>query len=49
MITILLAIIAFGSTYSVVDHIVKTVRTKQQKKRQREALRNMREEWEDRL
>ena len=47
--TVLLAIIAFGSIYSVVDHIIETVRTKQQKKRQREALRKMREEWEDRL
>jgi len=47
--TFLLAIIAFGSAYSVIDHIVETVRTAQKQKRQKEALQKMREEWEDRL
>jgi hypothetical protein len=47
--TVLLAIIAFGSIYSVIDHIVKTVRTRQQNKRSKELLREMRQEWEDRL
>lgn len=47
--TFLLAIIAFGSIYSVIDRIVAVIRTKQQDKRAQEALRKMREEWEDRL
>lgn len=47
--TVLLEIIAFGSIYSVIDHIVETVRTAQNLKRTKEALQKMREEWEDRL
>jgi hypothetical protein len=47
--TVLLAIIAFGSIYSVIDHIIAVIRTRQHDKRTKEALRKMREEWEDRL
>lgn len=47
--TVLLAIIAFGSIFSIVSHIVETFAVANANKKRKEALRKMREEWEDQI